>query len=71
MLVDKSSISEALLLEVSKVSHDLVRISRDIVNWLYPLQGLKAADKTTEINRVWRNFHTAAQHSLFKKIHVG
>jgi alkylation response protein AidB-like acyl-CoA dehydrogenase len=71
MLADKSSISETVLLDVSKVSHDLVRISRDIINWLNPLQGLKAADKTTEINRVWRNFHTAAQHSLFKKIHLG
>lgn len=51
--------------QVSSASRSLVRISRDVVNKLYPSQGLRAADKGTEINRVWRNFHTAAQHSIF------
>ncbi|MEJ0030208.1 MAG: hypothetical protein WDO15_07490 [Bacteroidota bacterium] len=49
----------------SETSHALVKASRDIVNEIYPSLGLSAADKSTEINRVWRNFHTAAQHSLF------
>lgn len=57
------------LLQVSAVSHDLVKASRDIVNDLYSQCGLGAANKDTEINRVWRNFHTAAQHSLFQKRH--
>jgi alkylation response protein AidB-like acyl-CoA dehydrogenase len=45
----------------------LVKTSRDIVNDLYWQCGLSAANKDTEINRVWRNFHTAAQHSLFSR----
>jgi alkylation response protein AidB-like acyl-CoA dehydrogenase len=51
--------------EVSMVSRNLVRTCRETINQLYPLCGLRAADRTTEINRVWRNFHTAAQHSIF------
>lgn len=47
-------------------SHDLVKASRDIVNDLYSRCGLSATNKDSEINRVWRNFHTAAQHSLFQ-----
>ncbi|HEX8060829.1 MAG TPA: acyl-CoA dehydrogenase [Cyclobacteriaceae bacterium] len=56
-----------LLSKVSIVSHDLVKASRDIVNDLYSQCGLSAANKESEINRVWRNFHTAVQHSLFQK----
>jgi alkylation response protein AidB-like acyl-CoA dehydrogenase len=51
----------------SEASHALVKASRDIVNEIYPSLGLGAADKSTEINRIWRNFHTAAQHSLFSR----
>jgi alkylation response protein AidB-like acyl-CoA dehydrogenase len=56
-----------LLSKVSAASHDLVKASRNIVNDLYSQCGLSAANKDREINRVWRNFHTAAQHSLFQK----
>jgi alkylation response protein AidB-like acyl-CoA dehydrogenase len=65
-LVLHTIIPEALLAEVTEASYAMVRQSRRVLNELYPHCGLAAADKTTEINRVWRNFHTAAQHSLFK-----
>jgi alkylation response protein AidB-like acyl-CoA dehydrogenase len=65
-LVSHPQITDALLAEVSEVSYALVHESRRVLNELYPHCGLAAADKTTEINRVWRNFHTASQHSLFK-----
>ncbi|MEI9920951.1 MAG: acyl-CoA dehydrogenase [Bacteroidota bacterium] len=55
------------LSKISTASHELVNASRNIVNEIYPSLGLGAADKSTEVNRVWRNFHTAAQHSLFQK----
>jgi alkylation response protein AidB-like acyl-CoA dehydrogenase len=54
------------LSNISSLSHQLVRTSRDVVNLLYPLCGLRAADVSTEINRVWRNLHTAAQHAMFR-----
>jgi indole-3-acetate monooxygenase len=60
-------IPDFTLHEVSRLSHQLVDASRAAVNALYAMCGLGAADTRTEINRVWRNFHTAAQHSLFTK----
>jgi alkylation response protein AidB-like acyl-CoA dehydrogenase len=59
-VVDNNIVSK-----VSAVSHNLVKTCREIVNSVYPQLGLSAADRDREINRVWRNFHTAGQHSLF------
>jgi alkylation response protein AidB-like acyl-CoA dehydrogenase len=42
----------------------LVAVSRQAVDELYPYCGLYAAHEASEINRVWRDFHTASQHSL-------
>ena len=42
----------------------LVAVSRQSVDELYPYCGLYAAHEESEINRVWRDFHTASQHSL-------
>ena len=43
----------------------LVHKARAAVDGLYPLCGMHAADTRTELNRVWRDFHTASQHALF------
>ncbi len=53
-----------ILKQVSLRSYDLAACSREIVDKLYPYCGLAAADPSTEINRVWRNLHTASQHPL-------
>ena len=58
-------ISSKLLQEVSSISKQLATISRKVVDDLYPFCGMQAANPETEINRVWRNLHTASQHSLF------
>jgi alkylation response protein AidB-like acyl-CoA dehydrogenase len=50
---------------LARTSLALVRCSREVVDGLYPLCGLHAADPRTEINRVWRDFHTASQHTLW------
>lgn len=63
----KKSIPKTELLLVSKTSHALAKQSRVLVNELYPHCGLTAADTAHEINRVWRNLHTASQHSLFNR----
>jgi indole-3-acetate monooxygenase len=65
-LISSSFISEATLNEISNLSQALVSRSRELVNDLYPYCGLEAANTQNEINRVWRNFHTAGQHSLFR-----
>jgi alkylation response protein AidB-like acyl-CoA dehydrogenase len=55
----------SVLHEVSITSRALSQACTSIVDKLYPHTGLSAADVSTEINRVWRNFHTGGQHSLF------
>ena len=58
------SLSAACLKEVSGTSRGLAANARRLVDELYPWCGLTAAEPGTEINRVWRNLHTASQHSL-------
>jgi alkylation response protein AidB-like acyl-CoA dehydrogenase len=55
---------EEELKAVSKTSRHLAITSRQAVDRLYPYCGLMAAAPDTEINRVWRDLHTAGQHSL-------
>lgn len=49
---------------VSFTSRQLAKAARNYVDALYPYCGLQAASPDTEINRVWRDLHTASQHSL-------
>lgn len=53
-----------LLAGVSYTSRVLAKIARECVDDLYPYCGLLAASPDTEINRVWRDLHTASQHAL-------
>ncbi len=64
LLHDKKSALKEALEEVSKTSRQLAKVSRTSVDELYPYCGLTAANPDTEINRVWRDLHTASQHSL-------
>lgn len=43
----------------------LVQAAHGAVDGLYPWCGMHAADTRSELNRVWRDFHTASQHALF------
>lgn len=45
-------------------SLELVEACRTAVDTLYPFCGLQAAHADSDINRVWRDFHTATQHAL-------
>jgi hypothetical protein len=67
----RGTVPDEVLSEVSKVSHQLVHHARESINLLYPMCGLSAAATDQEINRVWRNFHTAGQHTLFNQSAVG
>ena len=53
------------LAAVSVASRALALAARQTVDTLYPLCGLRSAATDTEINRVWRDLHTAGQHALF------
>lgn len=49
---------------VGRVSHELAAKVRGWADKLYPYAGLGAAGYHTEINRVWRDLHTAGQHPV-------
>ena len=55
---------------VSQTSRVLAKLARVAVDTLYPYCGLNAAAPDTEINRVWRDIHTAGQHSLLTFLEV-
>jgi len=59
-----SSDQAANLQSVSQSSRKLAKKARQIVDELFPYCGLDAARSQSEINRVWRDIHTASQHSL-------
>jgi alkylation response protein AidB-like acyl-CoA dehydrogenase len=63
-LLENGTIEDDVLKEVSRLSRSLAHQSRKIVDLLYPYAGLEAAKKETELNRVWRDLHTASQHAL-------
>lgn len=54
--------AEAAALQAASV--DWVAASRAAVDTLFPYCGLTAAREDSDINRVWRDFHTASQHAL-------
>ncbi len=65
--VEELSIPPSILQELSIASKQLAIIARTVMDELYPYCGMQAANPDTEINRVWRNLHTASQHSLFNR----
>ena len=54
---------EALALQSASLA--LANTARQAVDELYPYCGLQAAREGIDINRVWRDLHTATQHALF------
>ncbi|GAO42475.1 hypothetical protein [Flavihumibacter petaseus] len=53
-----------LLRATSYAARKLANGSRGLVNDLFPFCGMEAANRFSEINRVWRNVNTAALHSI-------
>ena len=51
--------------QLQAASLGLANTARRAVDELFPYCGLEAAREGSEINRVWRDLHTATQHSLF------
>jgi len=62
--LQNDTLEESVLNEVSLVSRTLAHVSRRVTDNLHPYCGLDAAKKTTLLNRIWRDMHTASQHSL-------
>lgn len=56
-------IEDNLVKNITNACRQLVAEARKWVNELYPCCGLASLDPASEINRLWRNFHTASQHT--------
>lgn len=63
-LITAGTVNEALLKDVSLISRKLAHACRRASDTLFPYCGLEAAKRESEINRVWRDIHTASQHAL-------
>ena len=59
-----AALDAAAMQAVQAASLDLVAACRAAFDTVYPYCGLYAAREDSSINRVWRDFHTASQHSL-------
>jgi len=57
-------VQQELLHQVSTQSRELASTARRLTDELYPYCGLIAASRHSAMNRVWRDLHTASQHSL-------
>lgn len=58
-------LSETEAQAINQASRALVASAQQSVNAVYPLCGLQAADPRAELNRTWRDFHTATQHAIW------
>ena len=63
-LIQNGVIEEDQLQMVSRISRKLAHVCRRAADSLFHYCGLEAAKKESEINRVWRDIHTASQHAL-------
>ena len=61
---NQQTIKDTILYKVSAAAQDVTRKARECVDALYPFCGIAAMDKTAEINRVWRDLHTASHERL-------
>ena len=57
--------SASFLNSLGETCRSLVKLSRTSIDDLYPYCGMTASDQNSEINRVWRDFHTASLHGIF------
>lgn len=59
-------ISPELLNQISNAARDLGKKARLASEQLYPFAGMRAIVPGEEINRTWRDIHTASQHVLLQ-----
>lgn len=70
-LTENHTLTVNTITALGQASRQLAALSLSLVDELYPLCGLQAADPRMEINRVWRDLHTASQHVLLRADDTG
>lgn len=61
--VNNQPLKPSTLYRVSAAAYDLAKRAKECADALYIFCGMDATDRTSEINRVWRDLHTASHHS--------
>lgn len=57
-------LSAQKLTELSYISRRMAHLSRELADRLFPYCGFEVISRGSELNRVWRDIHTASQHPL-------
>lgn len=61
---NRRPIKDTILYKVSSAAQELTKRARECVDAIYPFCGIAAMERNSDINRVWRDLHTAAQDGL-------
>lgn len=64
VVLNFQTLKPATLYKISASASDLVKKAIECADAIYPFCGIEAVDRSSEINRVWRDLHTAGQHPL-------
>lgn len=65
-----SPLDEAMLAGVGRVARAAAATALRCADTLYPYGGMEMMRMNAEINRVWRDIHTASQHTILSPIFV-
>jgi alkylation response protein AidB-like acyl-CoA dehydrogenase len=61
--------SAQLLQVISSASQHAAQVARQVVQDLYPFAGMAILNPENELNKIWRDLHTASQHVLVSPLH--
>ncbi|MDF9794899.1 alkylation response protein AidB-like acyl-CoA dehydrogenase [Catalinimonas alkaloidigena] len=64
----EKAIPEELLRKISLSTKHAAKVAREASEMLYPLTGMTVLNPATELNRCWRDLHTASQHVLLSPL---
>ncbi len=63
------TVSPQLLGVISNACQYAAQVARQVVQELYPFAGMSILNPENELNKIWRDLHTASQHVLVSPLH--
>ncbi|MEK6477510.1 acyl-CoA dehydrogenase family protein [Catalinimonas sp. 4WD22] len=68
---NNKTIPEELLRKISLSAKHAAQAARSAAEMIYPLAGMSVLNPETDLNRSWRDLHTASQHVLLSPLGFG
>ncbi|WPP53019.1 acyl-CoA dehydrogenase family protein [Catalinimonas niigatensis] len=65
---ESKAIPEEVLRKISLSAKHAAKVTRESAEMMYPLCGMTVLQADTELNRAWRDLHTASQHILLSPL---